>query len=747
MKIQGNIGPGKYFRNNLILKRYRYVVEGFLNSYSQVFFSDHPVFAFLILIITFLVPASGIAGLAGVCISIMLAIWLGFDKGLISKGIFSYNTLLVALPLGLFFKAGWPLILIIVLASVLTFFLTVFFRNRMLKSNLPFLSWPFVISLWIVMLAVKRFSSIEFGDQSLFEWNRLFRMGGIGLVNGVEWLNRLMIPQSLKTYLISLGAVFFQYNLIAGLAVAAGLVIYSRIAFLLSLTGFFSAYLFYSLIGLDINTLDYSYIGFNYILTAIAIGGFFLIPSIYSFLWTIALIPIVTLLAVSMQELLSASRLSIYALPFNLLVPVFLFVLQQRQSRIAGLQPVVVQHNSPERNLYAWSNYHNRLSRKGRILFRLPLLGKWKVSQGHGGKPTHQSDWRFAWDFVKEGADGHTFTGDGSGLSDYLCYEKPVYPAADGVVDSIADGIPDNQPGDANTSQNWGNTVVLRHLTGLYSKYSHLKPGTIRVKLGDYVLTSMELAQVGNSGRSPEPHLHFQFQAEPYMHAATIDYPFGYYLLDKNGNPALRSYSTPAENDWVSNLIPDTMLKNALHFIPGQRIRITYGTANDPAFEESEWDVHTDYYNNSYIHDRRGNATAWFVNDGQMFYFTYYEGSKDNHLYSFFSACFRVPLLFNKRLTVNDQLPLSVMKGSWKRWLQDWIAPFYIFLQSAYSLNYVGADDILDPSVYILNSRVSHQAFHKSFDVSEFRIQIRRDCCIQIQSPGRSILELTTLNR
>lgn len=730
MNIRGKIG---------------YLGQGFLNSYSQVFFSDNPVFALLILSITFLVPASGIAGMAGVCLSVLLAKWLNFDKGLISKGIYSYNTLLVTLPLGLYFEPGWSLILIIVLASVLTFFLTVAFRSVMLKSNLPFLSWPFVIGLWIVMLAVRRFSSIEVGDQSLFEWNRLYDMGGMPLVKGVEWLNQLVIPQPVITYLTSLGAVFFQYNLIAGIAVACGLIIYSRIAFLLSLTGFFSAYLFYSLIGLDINSLNYSYIGFNYILTAIAIGGFFLIPSVYTFLWTIVLIPVVTLIAVSMEQLLAGTHLSVFALPFNLLVPIFLYVLQQRQNPPAGLQPVIVQHNSPERNLYAWSNYSSRLSRKAWFLFRLPFLGKWKVMQGHNGSLTHRSDWRFAWDFVKEAADGQTFTGDGTRLPDYQCYGMPVYPAADGVVDSIADGIPDNSPGDANLRQNWGNTVVLRHAAGLFTKYSHLMPGTIRVKLGDYVLTNMEIAQTGNSGRSPVPHLHFQFQSEPDIDAATIDFPFGYYLLNKNGKSWLRSYDRPAEGDRVSNLNPDRLLRKALHFIPGQKIHVKYAAGHNQPEMESEWDVHTDYYNNSYIHDPRGNATAWFVNDGQLFYFIHYSGARKNALFSFFLSCFRIPLVFDRQIIISDQLPLSIMSRNWMRWMQDWIAPFYIFLRLDYSLKYLQADDMLDPSEYTMNSRIDHKVFRKSIDVSEFQIKINRGGIIQIQSAGRGTVELTTL--
>lgn len=735
MKIKSEIG------------KIRYLGDGILNSYSQVFFSDKPVFALLILLITFLVPLSGLAGLTGICISLLLATWLGFDRLLIAKGIFSYNTLLVILPLGLYFEPGWPLVLIVLFASILTFFLAVAFRSIMSKSGLPFLSWPFVIGLWTVMLAVKQFSSIEVGDQSLFVWNRLYNLGGLPLVNSMEWMDSLRIPMAIKTYLTSMGAIFFQYNLIAGSLIAIGLIIYSRIAFLLSLIGFFSAYIFYSIVGMDINTLNYSYIGFNYILTAIAVGGFFLIPSVYTFLWTLILMPVVTLLTVSLEQLFAGSHLSIYALPFNMLVPLFLYVLRQRQGSPAGLHPVIVQHNSPEKNLYAWLNYRARLSSKTGMLFRLPVMGTWTVSQGHNGSLTHRSDWRFAWDFVKEAPDGRTFLGDGMKLTDYQCYGKPVFAAGDGFVDSVADGVPDNAPGDANTSQNWGNTVVIRHAAGLFSKYSHLRPGSIRVKEGNYVTSATELAQTGNSGRSPEPHLHFQFQSEPNINAATIEYPFGYYLLVNNGSRLLRSYDHPAENDRVSNLVPDNLLRKALHFIPGQKIAVHSGSTDPVGVSGAEWEVHTDYYNNSYIFDRIGKATAWFVNDGQLFYFTHYEGSVNNNLFIFFMACFRVPLVFDRNLIVTDQLPVLVSSTAWIRWLQDWIAPFYIFLRSGYTLKYADSDDILAPSVYRLNSQINHRVFNRSRNNIEFRMEISREGTIMINRGNDITLELKTLIR
>ncbi len=721
------------------------LADGVLNSYSQVFFSDNRVFAAIILIITFQVPLAGLAGLAGVLISLVLAKWLGFDKKLISKGLLSYNTLLVTLPLGLYFSSGPALVLMVIFASILTFFLAVTLHGWLARYELPFLSWPFIISLWIVMLAARRFSALEVGDQTLFEWNRLYGMGGINLVNSVEWLNQLAIPQAIKTYFISMGAVFFQYSLVAGVLVAIGLLISSRIAFLLSLIGFFSAYLFYHVIGIDINSLDYTYIGFNYILMSIAIGGFFLIPSAYTFFWAVLLVPVVTFLTVGMEELLSMFHLSVYALPFNVVVLLFLFTIRQRKNRATGLHPVVVQHNNPERNLYAWSNYQNRLSQKTSLLFRLPVMGKWFISQGHDGRYTHQSDWRHAWDFVKIGQDNKTWQNNGHKLDDYHTWAKPVYPAAGGIVDSVTDGIPDNPPGDANTLNNWGNTVVMWHAAGLYTKYSHLKSGSIRFKPGDYVSPDQELAQIGNSGRSPEPHLHFQFQATPFIHSATLDYPFGYYLLDEPEKRTLRSYDRPLEGQIVSNLKIDRLLSKVFHLVPGQILRVSYHSREKA--REVTWEVQTDAYNQSSIRDREGGATAWFTNDGQAFYFTHFEGSRSNPLYAFFTACFRIPLTFDPGLTIFDQIPLFISARRWMRWIQDWIAPFHIFLKTSYRMNYESQDDPLAPEMMTLKTQVSRQIADDRLDEIACTVEVCNDGEIRLIYPKESSrFEQITIN-
>ncbi len=55
----------------------------------------------------------------------------------------------------------------------------------------------------------------------------------------------------------------------------------------------------------------------------------------------------------------------------------------------------------------------------------------------------------------------------------------------------------------------YGNTIMIDHGSGLVTQYSHIRNGGIMVKVNDIVERGEKIAEVGSTGLSTGPHLHF----------------------------------------------------------------------------------------------------------------------------------------------------------------------------------------------------------------------------------------------
>ncbi len=660
-----------------------------LNSYTQVFFSNNRYFAVILLIVTFFDMVAGVSGLASVIISNAIAWLTGFNKEKIRQGYYGFNSLLVGLGLGLYNEATPELVIILLFSAILTFFLTVVFEGVIGKYQLPFLSIPFIISIWIVFLASRQYLSLQISARGIYQINEMYALGGAPMVRAYEWFNNAPLPHSLVVYFRSLGAILFQYHLFPGILIAIGLLIYSRIAFALSFLGFYSAYFFYQLVGADLNSLSYSYIGFNFILTAIAIGGFFIIPSVHSYLWVILLTPVISMLLTASSMFFLPLQLSIYSLPFNAIVLIFIYVMKFRERHFTRPEMVYYQQYSPEKNLYHQDNNRKRFGFFSPVRISLPFWGEWKISQGHNGEITHKESWRHAWDFEIFDEEGKSFHNSGKELDDYYCFNKPVVAPADGWIEHVANGIDDNAIGEVNLHHNWGNTVVIRHADHLFSAMSHLKKDSIQVTEGTFIKKGDIIGQCGNSGRSPVPHLHFQLQPTPQVGSKTLDFPLSYFIRHSRNTYTIETWERPVKGDIVSNIEKNELLREAFDFAPGQVLRFRMQDFRRKTEELLEWEVQADIYNNTYLYCAKGKSKAWFRNEGDLFYFTQFDGDKESTLYYFYLACYKVIFGFYRNLRVKDAFPVDALSGGFPKFIQDFIAPFRIFIRSEYELSYV----------------------------------------------------------
>jgi Peptidase family M23 len=163
----------------------------------------------------------------------------------------------------------------------------------------------------------------------------------------------------------------------------------------------------------------------------------------------------------------------------------------------------------------------------------LPLKGRIYIWDGHDlyshhryfsflTSPLHELGFRtnferYGYDFVFVNENGDMYQGDPKQNQSWFGFGKPVYATADGVIADSYDGVPDNRSFNEKELATremafGGNYVMLDHGNREISYFGHLKQGSIRVRKGDKVKRGEAIAQVGASGSSLFPHLHYQLQ-------------------------------------------------------------------------------------------------------------------------------------------------------------------------------------------------------------------------------------------
>lgn len=138
---------------------------------------------------------------------------------------------------------------------------------------------------------------------------------------------------------------------------------------------------------------------------------------------------------------------------------------------------------------------------------------------------------RFAIDWVQLNPEGKLYVGPQDQLSSYPYYGDDIHSVADSTVVGVRDDLPDEVPGKSPTGltldQYGGNHVVAKISEGVYVFYAHLKPGSVKVKVGDTLTPGQVIGNLGNSGNSDAPHLHFHAMNGPDpLRASGIPFEF-----------------------------------------------------------------------------------------------------------------------------------------------------------------------------------------------------------------------------
>ena len=153
---------------------------------------------------------------------------------------------------------------------------------------------------------------------------------------------------------------------------------------------------------------------------------------------------------------------------------------------------------------------------------------------------------RFAIDWIMLDREHRAWVGNPARLSSYFSYGQPEIAVAAGTVVIARDGIPNSPPPHDPTppplARLTGNYVELRISPGIYVTYAHMKPGSVRVHVGQHVQRGQLLGELGNSGNSATPHLHLQVQITPSFVSDGLPYVFNrFHLLGEITEPVTDS--------------------------------------------------------------------------------------------------------------------------------------------------------------------------------------------------------------
>lgn len=194
-------------------------------------------------------------------------------------------------------------------------------------------------------------------------------------------------------------------------------------------------------------------------------------------------------------------------------------------TRTLTMRPIAVAHDAvvigPPLRGGNWYVANGPSNTSGHRRAQIPVDGVPAIAQ------------RFAIDYVIVDSAFKTYRGDSSKNESYYAEDQDALAVADGIVVATKDSIPENVPGinsravPITLETVGGNHVILDIGSGRFAFYAHLRPGSLRVKVGDRVRRGAVVGKVGNSGNSTEPHLHFHIsdgnsplgsEGLPYLH-------------------------------------------------------------------------------------------------------------------------------------------------------------------------------------------------------------------------------------
>jgi len=613
-----------------ILTPLRQSMNSVLQAYASILFSKHSGVGLLFLCASFWYPNAGMSGLIAALIGLLTARLFSFPH--INTGLYIYNSLLVGLALGIVYRLDSYLLTLILLGSIFAVFLTAALVDVLWRlEHLPILSLPFVIVAFSCFFAAQAYGSLS---PYLFPFVP----------------SQPFIAPWIDAFFVALGSSFFIPHSVAGLLFFIGLLWNSRYLALLALLGYgVGNSMLYWLSG-SIHPVLGQWSGFNYILTAMAIGGIYMVPGWHSLLLALLAAALSSLLTMATQNILQVYGLPVLAIPFLFTT---LTLLTAMRKRVTASAPHLLLE-SPALPEYSYERIRLAKARgtaPGSIPLQSPFFGTWQTYQGFNGSHTHQAPWQHAVDFFIT-KHGRSFSREGKALGDFYCFGLPVLSPCSGLVVRCHDQLADNLPGEVDNKNNWGNFLLIQLEDGLYVLLAHLSQHSIEVREGQRIEARQPVARCGNTGRSPQPHLHLHVQTTAVLGSPTHPFHLSAVILQTGLDKTLQYHLScrPDKGQWVTAVKIESQFKQAMHFPVGLQLHYRY-RRNQNEWTRQCFTVSMDLLGGFRLSSQSGVSVRFAKENGVLFFFERSSG-KD--------------ILFDLWLLALGLSPLTDLEIEWK---------------------------------------------------------------------------------
>ena len=640
----------------LLRRRVSGLLEELALGYAWVALTPSWKAGVLFALATLLQPAIGLIGLVGALCAWGAGRVAGADAG--ERPICVFNGLLSGLFIAHVWSVGVGVVALAILIGVTSGWLTlVLGRLAWSLVRLPILSLPFALTAMLTAAAAGSLTTLS--------------------------MNAYTAPpeafgEPIDKFLSAFGNLYFMANPFVGLFVLAVLLAFSRYYLPIAVAGYAAAWIWFDVLGAAPEHLASTAWESNAILAALLVGGLFATPSLLTAALAILAAVMAAWLALAFGRILAVAHLLPFSAPFVAASWLVLYA-AVRNERMASRFNLHLP-DFPERSYERAQIARARLGQAGSIALGAPFMGVWTVSQGFSGQHTHRGPWRHALDFIVV-KDGKSFAHQGRRLEDFYCYNLPVHSPVYGQVWRVVGDIPDNAPGAINLAANWGNYVVIRLHDGKFVLIAHLKPGSITVLPGAWLKPGDMIGHCGNSGRSPQPHIHLHLQSGDEPGAPTVPFHLTNVLIAETGQAPRYELSTvPHESMTVVAALEGDA--RPFYLLAGRGLR--YTVAHNEKIS-ADWTLRCEI-------DAQGRLTlissagGHCVAESTWAVFSCFErsGKADPYLDLWLLACGYTPASFQVDQWQDRRTPARLLPQMRAKWLATLLWPWASFAASSH---------------------------------------------------------------